>query len=213
MLSEALTRIMKFYKPIGDSRTGDPFRGLIRVILSQNTSSFNEARAYEQLERVLGVEPRRLAEASVEEIASAIRPAGMHNIRAKVIKRLSEIIVSNYDGDLSRILRKELREAREELLRFPGIGRKSADVVLLFEADKPVMPVDRHILRIAKRLGLVSGRGDYERVRETLESMIPSDKLMLGHLSLIEFGREICRARTPLCGNCCIADICPSANC
>ncbi|MBS7638495.1 endonuclease III [Candidatus Bathyarchaeota archaeon] len=181
------------------------------MILSQNTSYSNEARAYEQLERTIGVEPRRLAEAGVEEIASAIRPAGMHNIRAKVIKRLSEIVVSKYNGDLSRILIKELQEAREELIRLPGVGRKSADVVLLFEANKPVMPVDRHIFRIAERLGLVSGNQDYERVRSILESIIPREELEIGHLSLIDFGRRICRTRLPLCGSCFIAESCPSA--
>jgi endonuclease-3 len=202
---------MERYHPKGSPRTGDPFRGLVRVILSQNTSYVNEARAYEQLERKIGVEPRRLAEASVADIASAIRPAGMHNIRAEVIKRLSEILVSRYDGDLWKILRKEMGEAREELINLPGVGRKTADVVLLFEANKPVMPIDRHIFRIAKRLGIITGRPDYERTRLVLESMIPGDKLELGHLSLIEFGRRICRARSPLCGSCPIAEICPSA--
>lgn len=211
VLSEALNKIMRHCHPGRAPRTGDPFKGLIRVILSQNTSYYNEARAYEQLERAIGVEPRRLAEASVEEIASAIRPAGMHNIRAKAIKRLSEIVVSRYDGDISVILIKGLQEAREELIRLPGVGRKSADVVLLFEANKPVMPVDRHIFRIAERLGFVSGNQDYERVRSTLESIIPKDKLEIGHLSLIEFGRRICRARFPLCGSCFIAESCPSA--
>lgn len=211
MLSEALKRIMQQYHPGRSPRTGDPFKGLIRVILSQNTGYSNEARAYEQLEKTIGVEPRRLAEASVEEIASAIRPAGMHNIRGKVIKRLSEIVVSRYNGDISEILIKELQEAREELIRLPGVGRKSADVVLLFEANKPVMPVDRHIFRIAERLGLVSGNQDYERVRSILESIIPKEELEIGHISFIEFGRRICRARTPLCGSCFIAESCPSA--
>jgi endonuclease-3 len=211
MISEALARIMERYPPRGSPRTGDPFRGLVRVILSQNTSYVNEARAYEQLERRIGVEPRRLAEASVEDIASAIRPAGMHNIRAEVIKRLSEVLLSRYDGDLWKILRKEVGEAREELINLPGVGRKTADVLLLFEANRPVMPIDRHIFRIAKRLGLVTGKPDYERTRLVLESMIPSDKLEHGHLSLIEFGRRICRARAPLCGSCPLADICPSA--
>ncbi len=179
--------------------------------MSQNTSYVNESKAYEQLERLIGVEPRRLAEASIGEIGSAIRPAGMHNIRAKALKALSEIVVTRYDGDISGILKKELGEAREELIRLPGVGRKSADVVLLFEANKPVMPIDRHIFRISKRLGLVEGKADYEEIREALESTIPKDKLEMGHLSLIEFGRRICRARAPLCNRCPLTDICPSS--
>lgn len=188
---------------------GDPFKGLIRTILSQNTSRRNTQTAYQQLELLIGVEPRKLAEASLEKIAEAIRPAGMHHQRAETLKRVAEFVLKRYRGSLRPLLERPYEEARRELIALPGVGRKTADVVLLFEGGMGVLPIDRHIQRIAIRLGLVPKRADYDEVRRILEEASSPERYLDLHLNLIRLGREICKARSPLCDICFLLDLCP----
>ena len=208
-VEEIVSRVLNRYGVIHPPRIGDPFKGLIRTILSQNTSRANTQTAYRRLESLIGVEPRRLAEASIEEIAEAIRPAGMHRQRAGVIKRVAELVLRRYGGDLKPLLDRPYEEARRLLMELPGVGRKTADVVLLFEGGFRVLPIDRHIHRIAVRLGLVPRGADYDEVRRTLEAAASPERYLDLHLALIRFGREICRARRPRCDACFLSDLCP----
>ncbi len=98
-----------------------------------------------------------------------------------------------------RCIAKPYPEAREELMTLPGVGEKTADVVLLFNAGKHVLPVDRHIARIAKRLELVKDKPTYDTLRLTLEGATTPDKFLDTHIKLIQFGRDICRALNPKC--------------
>ena len=198
-------------EPPGD--VDDPFRVLVRTILSQNTSYKNELRAFRALEAKIGVEPRALAEADVDAIAEAIRPAGQHRQRAPRIKAVAREVLERYGGDLWPLIRdKPLQEAREELMRLPGVGRKTADIVLLFCARRPVFPVDRHIARIIARLGLAGPKPGYEEVRSLVEQALSEPgNLLFAHLALIRLGREVCRARKPLCASCPLADLCETA--
>jgi len=188
---------------------GDPFRSLIRIILSQNTNYKNEATAYQRLEEMVGVEPPRLASASTEVIAEAIRPAGMYNQRSRVIKGVAEVVLDRYGGDLGPVLKKPHGEAREELMTFPGVGPKTADVLLMFDAGKAIIPVDRHIFRITKRWGLVPENAPYDQVRMALEAAAPVGRHEDVHVFLIGFGREVCRAQRPRCHDCFLNDLCP----
>ncbi len=206
---EIVGRVLAHYGVIHPPRIGDPFKGLIRTILSQNTSRANTQAAYRRLETLIGVEPRRLAGASVEEIAEAIRPAGMHHQRAEVIKRVAELVLRRYGGDLTPFLHMPYEEARRLLMELPGVGRKTADVVLLFEGGFKVLPIDRHIHRIAVRLGLAPKGADYDEVRRNLEAAASPERYLDLHLGLIRFGREICRARRPRCDACFLSDLCP----
>jgi endonuclease-3 len=184
----------------------------VRIILSQNTSYKNEAMAYRRLEESMGVAPAILADSPVEAIAEAIRPAGMHNKRSKTLKSVSQAVLEKYGGDIEPVLDKPYHEAREELLDLPGVGQKTADVLLMFDAGKEVIPVDRHIFRITKRLQLVPENAGYEEVRRTLEAAALADRHVDVHVLLIRFGREVCQARNPKCSECFLLDICPNAN-
>ena len=206
---EIVERVLSHYGRAELRGIGDPFKGLIRTILSQNTSRANTQAAYNRLEALIGVEPHRLAEASVEEIAEAIRPAGMHHQRAMVIKKVSELVLRRFGGDLRSLMERPYMEARRLLMELPGVGRKTADVVLLFEGGVEVLPIDRHIYRIALRLGLAPRGADYDEVRRILESASPPDRYLDLHIDLIRFGREICRARRPRCDECFLSDLCP----
>ena len=141
---EILNRVLDHYQQ--DWRPGDPepFRNLIRTILSQNTSGRNQRIAFERLDKEIGVTPWSLAEAEINTIVAAIRPAGMFKQRAARIKEVAQLVSEKYKGDLSSVLKRDYKEAREELVTLPGVGRKTADVLLLFSGGKEVIPIDRH---------------------------------------------------------------------
>ena len=205
---EALSRVLSSPRT-WTPRREDPFKTLIRTILSQNTSWQNEATAYRRLEEMIGVTPKELSTTKTSDIAEAIKPAGMYNLRSKTIKHVAAEVIERYDGDLAPIVSKSYPEAREVLMSLPGVGEKTADVVLLFNAGKPVIPVDRHIARIATRLELVPKNAPYDTIRDALEEATPPNTYLDTHIKLIQFGRDICRALNPKCGECILNDICP----
>lgn len=208
---EILSQLLSQYERWRRSQSGDPFKGLVRTILSQNTGYKNVAMAYNRLEKEIGITPDGLAGASVERIAEAIRPAGMYNQRSVTLKRVAELVLERFGGDIAPVLDRPYREAREALMSLPGVGTKTADVVLMFEGGKEVIPVDRHIFRITKRLHLVPEKASYEDVRLALEAAAPPGRHEDVHILLIRFGREVCKAQRPRCFECFLRSLCPSA--
>jgi len=209
LAEEAVSRILSHYRRHWTPRMVDPFKSLIRTILSQNTNYKNEDTAYKRLEEMIGVTPSTLSKASLEKIAEAIRPAGMYNQRSLTLKIVADAVLIEYGGDLASVLEKPYEEARKDLMRLPGVGQKTADVVLLFNAGKDIIPIDRHIERISKRLTLVPEKVGYDEIRGVLEEATFSDNYLDAHLSMIQFGRDTCRALNPKCRECFLADICP----
>jgi endonuclease-3 len=206
--NEVLHRILSIYPRRWTPNRGDPFKALVRTILSQNTNWRNEVKAYRRLEEAIGVTPKTISEASFSDIAEAIHPAGMYNQRSIIIKEVAEKVLALSNGDLTQVLSKPYPEAREELMKLPGVGKKTADVVLLFNAGKRILPVDRHIARIAKRLGLVTSNADYDTIRLTIEGGTAPENYLDAHIKLIQFGRDVCRALNPRCGTCPISNLC-----
>jgi endonuclease-3 len=127
-----------------------------------------------------------------------------------VIKELSRVIVEKLGGNLEGLLAGDVEEVREKLLTLPGIGPKTADILLLFHLNKPVIPVDTHVMRVSKRLGLAPKKGGYEQVRAALEDLYDEGDYMDVHHLLIKLGRTHCKARNPLCKPCPVKELCPS---
>jgi endonuclease-3 len=165
--------------------------------------------AHSRLEKMIGITPENLTAARLEAIAEAIRPAGMYNQRSKVLKLVSEEVLTRFDGTLDEVIKKPYPEAREDLMSLPGVGPKTADVTLMFVAGSTIVPVDRHIFRITERLGIVPTKAPYDQVRKALEEHAPPYRRQDIHVFLIRFGRETCKARTPRCHDCFIEDLCP----
>ncbi len=189
--------------------TRDPFRVLVAVIISQNTAERNTFAAYKRLEEMVGVEPEKIVEAGVERVVEAIRPAGLQEAKARAIVEAARLVLEKYGGDLGRLLERGVDAVREELLRIPGIGEKTVDV-LLSSWGYPVVAVDTHVRRVARRLGLAEG-SSYRAVREALHRVFRPEKRLEAHLLLILLGRRICTARRPRCGECPLRDLCPYA--
>jgi endonuclease-3 len=188
----------------------EPFETLIITIISQNTADRNTAKAYERLSSHFQITPETLANAETTEVEECLKVAGLYKNKAKIIKEVSKIIMKKFGGSLKPILSLPLEEARNALLQLPGIGPKTADVLLLFSANKPTIPVDTHVNRVSKRLGLAPANGGYEDVRESLQLLYsPKDYLAL-HVLLILLGRKYCKARNPKCKQCPVSSLCPS---
>jgi len=187
-----------------------PFKTLIRTIISQNTADRNTARAFENLSKQFEITPEALAKAETSKIEEGLKVAGLYRNKAKTIKQVSKIILERFHGDLKPILSMPLEEARKTLLQLPGVGPKTADILLLFCAEKPTIPVDTHVNRVSKRLALAPVKGDYETVRESLQALYNPKEYLSVHLLLILLGRKYCKARNPFCKECPVNELCPS---
>ena len=184
---------------------------LIGTILSQNTSDANSGRAFASL--IASFDSwEAVASAPVEHIARAIKSGGLSQIKAVRIKQVLEQIEKEQGHiSLASLKAMNMAEAEEYLMRLPGVGHKTARCVLLFSLGKPSLPVDTHIFRVAKRLGLIDSRASIEKAHSLLQEQIPPSKVYQFHVHMIEHGRQICHARQPHCNRCILRSICPSS--
>ncbi|MCF8885200.1 MAG: endonuclease III [Aigarchaeota archaeon] len=177
----------------------DPFRILVGTILSQRTKDEITDSAYKRLfEKFPTIES--LANASIREIEKLIKPVGFYRIKAKRIKQVARIILEKYD--------RRVPKDREELLKLPGVGDKTADIVLSVGYGLPEIAVDTHVETIAKRLGIAHERDKYMDVKKKLEELTPIHKRNIVNHLLVAFGKEICKKPKPKCTICPIKNFC-----
>jgi len=185
----------------------EPFWLIVDTILSQNTSSANSGAAFRNLFfKYQTVEAVFLAD--VQDIAHEIKQAGLYETKAISIKTVASEIIEKYTGDTWPLIRGSYQSAKERLQQVKGIGPKTADVVLLFARDFDIIPVDTHVFRVSRRIGLAPQKGGYNAVKAALENEIPRGKRKYAHVALIRLGREICSARHPQHWKCPLTDLC-----
>jgi endonuclease-3 len=184
----------------------DGFECLVRTILSQNTSDKASQPAHEDLVARYGPSEdlaETLAAVPEDELAETISSAGLYNQKSAVIRRAAAWVLDEYGSTAAfdRFVREAPPdEVRDALLSVTGVGPKTADCVLLFAGGRGgVFPVDTHVHRIARRMGLAPPDADHETVRERLEGAVPAEKCGFGHTAMIQFGRDYCSARAPAC--------------
>ncbi len=184
----------------------DAVECLVRTVLTQNTSDEASQPAHDALMAEWGPAGRlaeHLAAADPAAVADAIQPAGLHNRKSETIVALADRICEEYGGTegFDAFVREgDPGEVREALLEMDGVGPKTADCVLLFAGGREgVFPVDTHVHRLYRRLGVAPPDADHEAVRAVLEREVPADKCGFGHTASIQFGREYCTARSPAC--------------
>ena len=191
-------------------RRQSPISVLVQTILSQNTSDRNSGRAFESLMNSF-CDWDAIADAGVGEVANSIRAGGLGEVKAKYIKQVLEDIRQKRSRcELEFLKKSSVDEAREWLRQLPGVGMKTASCVLLFALGMPALPVDTHIFRVARRLGLIDSKVSVEQAHKLLEGLVPPDDVYQFHVLLIEHGRQVCRAGTPRCGQCVLNELCPS---
>ena len=189
-------------------RRSEPVGELIRTVLSQNTSDNNSLKAFAILKKNFRSWDS-LLKVDTKRIARLIRHAGLANIKAKRIKDiLKEIKRREGKIALSRLKNLNIEDSQEYLKSLKGVGPKTAACVLLFSFGKPVIPVDTHIFRVTKRLGLIGKDLGIGEAHEVLTEMVPRDLIYEFHLGIIEHGRRTCKAENPKCGICVLYSLC-----
>lgn len=184
---------------------------LVETVLSQNTSDVNSHRAFESLLSRFGSLEAAVS-AEVADIEEAISNAGLSRIKSARIKEiLVRLVRENGSLDLSFLNAMEVGAAREYLTSFRGVGQKTASCVLLFALGRPALPVDTHVHRVSRRLGLIGRTMMAEAAQAALEELVAPSERYRFHLHLIEHGRMVCLSRRPRCGDCVLNGLCPSA--
>lgn len=193
--------VEEFVGPVASRKYSNIYAMLVAVMLTQNTSDANAFKALKQLEKITGLDPHKIVSVGEETIAEAIRVAGMYRLRAKRIVMAVKQLLEMFGDKADKICELNDSEARQLLLSLPGVGLKTADVILLMYCRKPAFPVDTHIRRICSRVGLGSS---YEHISKTFLYVIGRDveKLVDVHLKLITIGRKYCRPTKPKCDSC-----------
>lgn len=187
----------------------DAVSELVLTILSQNTADTNSFRAFTALRDRYANWDAVLA-APTDELEDVIRPGGLAPTKSKRIQHVLAEVHSATGGtwDLSFLGDWPLLEARDWLTSLPGIGRKTAAIILLFNFGRPQLPVDTHVHRVASRLGMLPPRTTLERAHDLLEEVLEPAEMYPFHVELIRHGRDTCRAPRPICGLCPLTDVC-----
>ena len=208
---EIISRLAERYGLFEQVPRYDALDELIFTVLTQHTSDLNAGRAFDRL-RELIPSWRAVMAAPDAEIAAAIHHGGMANQKSVRIKAILRAIEAER-GELSiDFLREwELEDARRWLMALPGVGPKTAAVVMSFALGMPAFPVDTHIHRVSLRLGLIPPRTTADAAHALMESATPEGDRFQLHMQLITHGRQVCKARRPLCDECVLSVECPSS--
>lgn len=185
-----------------------PLDELVNTILSQNTNDRNRDVAFDALRARFSTWDE-VRDAGLQDVIDAIRPAGLANQKgARIQAVLREITDERGSLDLAFLKDLSPHEAHAWLMRFKGVGPKTAAIVLVFSLDMPAFPVDTHVYRVSGRIGLRPDRMSVEETHLLMEELFPPETYGPAHLNLIRLGREICHARKPDCPICPVRDLC-----
>ena len=209
-ISEIIGTLTNIYGPFPDEPRLDPAHELTFTILSQHTSDTNSERAFQGLMNRFG-DLMSVAQADISDIEQAISRGGLAKIKAPRIKAvLNRILELNGSLDLSFLSEMPLQEAKTWLRQLPGIGPKSAGIILNFSLGMPAMAIDTHIYRVCQRLGLIGKKVTADKAHELMEEAVDPDQVFTFHIAFITHGRQVCKAQRPLCDDCILAIHCPS---
>ena len=210
-ISDAIRLLTDEHGPFANEPRLDPAHELTFTILSQHTSDRNSERAFRSLMERFGT-LESVAAAEVDDIEAAIAGGGLAKVKAPRIKTVLNRILELNDGslDLTFLAEMPMDEARAWLRQLPGIGPKSAGIILSFSLGMPAMAVDTHIFRVSQRLGFIGPKVNADKAHEILEAAMPPDDVYPFHAALITHGRQVCKAQRPLCGACVVSYGCPS---
>ncbi len=185
-------------EPKGELNYTNPYTLLVAVVLSAQATDKGVNKATAGLFKAADT-PQKMLKLGPDGVREHIKTIGLFNGKAKNVIALSQILVDEHGGQVPR--------TREELVKLPGVGRKTANVVLNIAFGEPTIAVDTHIFRVGNRTGLAPGK-TVEQVEEKLEKVVPDDFRRHAHHWLILHGRYICVARTPKCAICPVYDLC-----
>ena len=179
-------------------QTARPFRILIATILSARTKDENTTKAADKLFKLYGT-PQKLAKARVKDVEKVIKSVGFYHVKSKRIIEVANLILSKYNGKVPADI--------DKLVDIPGVGRKTANCVLVYAFEKPAIPVDTHVHRISNRLGLVDTKTP-EETEMALREKIPKKYWIDINNTFVMYGQNICKPISPMCDVCKIRKTC-----
>lgn len=185
-------------EPKGELEYINPYTLLVAVVLSAQATDTGVNKATKPLFKVVKT-PKAMVELGEARLKDYIKTIGLYNSKAKNVIKLSEILLAEHGG--------EVPQDRAALEKLPGVGRKTANVVLNIAFGQPTIAVDTHIFRVGNRTGLAPGKTPLE-VELKLEKAVPKDRKLHAHHWLILHGRYVCKARKPDCARCVVRDLC-----
>lgn len=185
-------------KPKGELNYTNPYTLLVAVALSAQATDVGVNKATKKLFKIVFT-PQDMLDLGLENLITHIRSIGLYNTKAKNVMAAAQMLVDDFDGAVP--------QNRKDLVKLPGVGRKTANVVLNIAFGQPTMAVDTHIFRLSNRTGLAMGK-NVDIVEQNLEKRIPKEFMLHAHHWLILHGRYICKARKPECATCSVVNIC-----
>jgi endonuclease-3 related protein len=179
------------------------FEVIVGAILTQNTNWTNVEKAIANLKSAAVLSAEDLHRLDHAQLAELVRPAGYFNVKAKRLKNFLTWLFENYDGDLANLQHVNTEQLRAELLTIKGVGRETADSILLYALDRPVFVIDAYTARVVFRHQLLDPEAEYEQLRELFESNLDEDLQMFNeyHALLVRVGKEFCKPK-PKCPGC-----------
>ncbi len=202
-----ITIYQKLYEAFGPQNWWpgkNSFEIIIGAILTQNTAWSNVEKAIKNLKKERLLSSSKLRNIPIEKLAKMIRPAGYFNKKAKKLKEFIDFFFNNYEGDLDKMFKKEMYLLRQELLKIRGIGRETADSILLYAGSKPIFVIDAYTRRILFRHQLITENMDYEKIQYFFMHNLPQDVKLFNefHALFVRLGKHFCKKTKPLFNQC-----------
>ena len=185
---------------LGSEEPQDPFRTLISCMLSHRTRDENSGRASERLFEAAET-PGDILQMDADELKERIRCSGFYNQKSRNIQAACRSLLEEFDGFVPG--------DREALMSLPGVGPKTADIVLSHSFGRPAVAVDVHVATVARKMGFADPGSSPEEVKEALEELAPMENYRLIDIAFVRHGKEYCRSRNPRCGECFVQNMCP----
>lgn len=216
MIDNRLFRIfellLSYYGPRHWWPAETPFEVCVGAILTQNTNWGNVEKAIANLKTAGRLSVNGIAGLPQDDLATLIRPAGYYNLKAARLQAFTAFLQQQYQGSIDLLFAGPWQQTRTELLTVKGIGPETADSILLYAGQKTSFVVDAYTRRIFSRLGIVSDRICYEKLRNCFMDQLSEDPALFNeyHALIVELGKSVCRP-TPQCSSCCLGALCPAA--
>ena len=187
-----------------------PFEVCVGAILTQSTSWSNVEKALARLRQRRRLSFRGLAALPPKRLAALIRPSGYYRVKARRLRAFLDFLAAEYGGRVAGMAGEDPRRLRDRLLAVPGIGRETADSIILYAAGRPLFVVDAYTRRVFSRLGLVRGNEPYDELQRFFMTRLPRDPALYNdyHAQIVRLGKDICRPQ-PRCADCPLAVVCP----